>query len=580
MPVLLDLVFPMRATFLGLTVPLILLAAAFVSVPLAAAQDTTTYTISGRVVSDEGIPLEGVLVNGYTYHEDATRSSVGSNDDAVTDENGAYTLTLAAGKGWINVYYESWRQSTGREIAVDGDTDGLDFTLATPPPKTARIEGTVVDANGEPIEGADVTLQYMCCYAMEDVAYAEGGSGEGSDGVATSSTRPAIMPYPYPSHDDSNTTRTDADGKFAFDAYGGPRQITAYAKGYAQTTVQITAVENKTADVEVELLKVPDRDAILEGRIVDSATGLPLANAQVNARSLEWGRYAYATTDKDGHYRIQTVPGWTEISVSYWPSYAEPVPLTDEKIAAPRSLQQQYFPYTTMVDLDSGDNELGVDLDPKPQPTIALIGYVVDPTTKKAVSGAHVSVWNQETGDWGEATTDATGSYKILVRAGHYTANVWKEGHLGGSQSFVLDDDLTQRQDLILPKGEARWAPCYDDTDCGGPIMYAEKGYAMDGTATPAAAPAPAMMSSTAGSAGSTTEPATRTATEEAAATDSDSRSATFTGSGGGLPEYDPGDTSSIPAAKNEQTIQVPGAGLLIGIAALAGAAIAHARRK
>lgn len=575
MPALLALVFPMRATLLGLTAPLLLLAAAFASLPLATAQDATTYTISGRVVSDEGIPLEGVRVNAYTYHDDPTRSSVGSNDDALTNENGEYTLTLAAGKGWINVYYESWRQSDGRELAIDSDLEDVDFTLATPPPKTARIEGTVVDANGEPIEGAEVTLQYMCCYAMEDVAYAEGGSSEGSDGVATSSARPAIMPYPYPTHDDSNTTRTDADGKFAFDAYGGPRQITAYAKGYAQTTVQITAAPNETTDVEVELLKVPDRDAILEGRIVDSETGLPLANAQVNARSLEWGRYAYATTDKDGHYRIQTVPGWTEISVSYWPH--DPIPLTDEKIAAPRALAQQYFPYNTMVDLESGDNELGVDLDPKPKPTIALIGYVVDPTTNKAVSGAHVSVWNQETGDWGEATTDATGSYKILVRAGHYTASVWKQGHLGGSQSFVLDNDLTQRQDLILPAGETRWAPCYDDTDCGGPIMYAEKGVAMDsaGASTP---PAPA-MTSTAGSPGSTTTPALRTATEESAAADSDSRSATFTGSGGGLPEYDPGDTSSIPAAKNEETIQVPAAGLAIGLLALAGVALV-ARRK
>ncbi|HVM46154.1 MAG TPA: carboxypeptidase-like regulatory domain-containing protein [Candidatus Thermoplasmatota archaeon] len=583
----------MRALF-GLTVPLLLLLAAFsTAMPQAAAQETT-YTISGRVTSDAGVPLEGARVNAHTYPESDRRTfedKPGRYAEAVTDANGAYSFKLAAGQGWINVYYEEWRASDGREIDVSADAT-VDFTFATPPPKDAIIEGRVVDANGNPVRGAEVSLQGRCCHIIpmpaEDVPYREGntstgggssGNGSGASG-ATAIASPRIAPPPY-YHDDYATTYTDDDGRFRFAAYGGPRQVTAWAKGYAQTTVEVDAVPNETTRVELTLEKVPESDAVIAGRVIDARTGAPLAGAQVSVRSLEWGRYGWAETGPDGSFRVTTVPGWTEISVNYYPRHEEPMPLADADAASKPMILPvrgpQYYPDMQLVKLRSGENTLNAALEPKPQPNIALVGYVVDPETKKAVSGARVNVWNHENGDWGEAVTDATGSYKILVRPGHYSGSAWKEGYLGGTQSFRVGEDASQRVDILLPSGTPKYAPCYGaDDGCGS--------YPMPAYAEPMGAPAVSEDAKAGGLAAASAPSPTAAAPPATTAADLDrTRGQSFEGSGGGLPPYDPED-GAAPRTGEDGTqgdvVQVPGLGALGAALALVGAAVLAMRRR
>lgn len=607
----------MRVPLLGLTVPLLLLTAAFaVMSPPATAQDAS-YTISGKVTSDAGAPLEGVRVNAYTYYADRTRSSTSGNAEDVTDADGRYTLTLASGKGWINIYYEKWRQGDGREIDLTSD-QAVDFTLKTPPPRDAILTGVVRGPDGKPIEGAEVSLQYACCYAMPADATVvtdppapegntttasdnatEGASGEGSSASGVSYARPAIAIYP-PYYDDYQTTTTGADGVYRFEAYAGPRSIVAWAKGYAQTTIQTEAKSGETVTVDIDLEKVPEKSAVLTGRVVDATTGLPLAGAQVSVRSLEWGRYAWAETGTDGSYRITMLPGWTEISVNHYPRYEEPVLYDGEmKIAMPRPVGTQYYPYATVTKLASGENDLDVKLDSKPKPTIALLGYVLDPDTKTGIEGARVSVWSQDTGDWGEAITDATGSYKIMVRAGHFTANAWKDGYLSGQQSFIVEgDDATKRMNLLMPKGVTKWAPCYDETDCGGPIMYAKEGDVRSTTVEATATPVPPGYASTSGSSIPSDESRTGAPAPALAAADAQqdgtsgaagpdrTSAATFTGSGGGLPPYDPNSADDGATLNGAEGVEpgtgapVPGLGLAALLGVLALGALVLSRRK
>lgn len=590
----------MRTALLGLTIPLLLLTAAFATVVPQASAETAVHEVSGYVVSDSGTGLAGVRVTGYTYGEDPAASTLGEQM-ALTDADGRFTLGLAPGKGYVSVWYEEWRAGDEREILVEGPVNDLNFTLKTPPPRTAIVSGTIVDRAGNPIEGAEVRLEYGCCYAMPmetDAATppsepapepgTAGGSTDGSDAkmASGSSVRPAILP-PY---DDGATTTTGADGRFSFKSYAGPRQITAWAKGFAQTSVPIEARENEETQTRVELAKVPARDAILTGRVVDSA-GAPVGGAQVSVRSLEWGRYAEATTGADGSYRLETVPGWTEVSVNVWPNYGEPMPLmaeSDVAIARPLPLEPKYHPSSALIGLESGANTFDATLVMKPAPTIALTGYVVDPVSKGAVESARVSVWNHETGDWGEAITDATGSFRIMVRAGHYSGNAWKEGYLSATQSFLVNDGAAQRVDVLMPKGETRWAPCYDESDCGPVMMYArgeaKSAAVYDGPASQdaAATGAPAVPPA----AGMEPTPEDTMALEEESGTANPtegpdrSRSATFSGTGGGLPPYDPVATSSgsetpTPPAGSE----VPGLALVGLLAVLGLAALALRRR-
>lgn len=588
----------MKNALLGLTVPILLIfAAASATLVYPAVAQSTTYEISGVVVSDTGAPLSGVQVNGYTYSEDASRSGTSSNGFDTTDEEGRFTLNLAEGRGSISLYYEKWRRGDSREIVVDGHATDLTFTITTPPPKTAIIRGIVLGVDGSPIQGAEVQLSYGCCYAMPaetDAPETAPGSASGSDGVASSPpveekssvelTKPAVMP-PY--HDDYQVTKTGVDGRFEFEAYGGPRQIVAWATGYAQTSTDVNAKENAVTEVTIRLEKVPERNAVLEGRVVDSVTGVPIAGAHVSVRSLEWGHYTEAQTDNDGRYTIKTLPGWTEVSVNYWTPYPEPTPLASEgnamdadaaRLARPVPTDAQYFALSQVVKFKAGDNDGDFKLEAKPKATVALIGYVVDPDAKKGVEGARVSVWNHENGDWGEAITDATGSFKILVRPGHYSGNAWKDGYLSGATSFIVENSATQRVDLVLPKGTTKWAPCYTEEDCGPVIMYAdqakgassERGFT-SGSAPPAAPPAPGAPQASMGDA-----PAEG---DTAGSGPDNSRSASFSGAGGGLPPYDPSDTragATDPRAASE----VPAGGVLALLGVLGLGALAMRKRR
>lgn len=577
----------MNRSHVAFAVVIVLMALVGWSQPAVA--ETTLYSVAGKVTSDEGKPLAGVTIYGSTYSE----TGAGSDDKEVTAEDGSYVLKLAAGRGRIAVQHPEWNAYDGREITVDGDETGVDFTLKTPPPRTAIVEGRVLDAAGQPVAGATVRLDQGCCYLYEtppepatrDAAPpsdassggtepAQGGSGSASATSYYGRDDVAVMPVCC--YDYGQTQTTGEDGAFRFETYGGPRQLTAGAKGYAQTTVQVDAKDGTAIKQDIMLLKVPPADAVLRGRVTDAATGLPIANAQVNLANLEWSRYEYATTDAAGRYEITTIPGWSTLSVYPGYGYPEPMPVEGDALTIAKPVPTSgpsYYQYTVGLRVASGEATRDVKLEPKPAPDVVLQGYVVDPDAQKGIPGATVNVWNQDTGDWGSAVTDETGSYKMLVRPGHYTANAWAEGHLQGAVTFVIaeGEDL-KRVDLDAPKGETRSAPCdacYDDR------VYAAEGGAgaSSGSATIATREASTMQ---AGKSAPTAAPM--------AASDEDGRtSATaYAGSGGGLPEYNPAEAprteEGIAAAKEQAPVPAPGA--LLVVAAVGLAALVLARRR
>lgn len=575
--------------FLGLAAPVLIAFAFFaMAIPQAVAQ-TPTSTVSGTVVSDAGEPLAGANVAVYTFPADGKEPPYDSRGDATTTgPDGAFKLSVPAGKGYLNVYYDQWRASAQQDVDLtSGDVSGIVVTLKSPPPKTAIVEGRVVDANGAPVEGAEVRLEMGggCCIAYDTMPAVDappsdasattsasggaGSSGAASSEPATSSIAPSPGRYPCCYDYESPTMITGADGKFSFKTYAGPRQIVAQAKGFAQTTLPVEAKENQTVATDVTLEKIPAKDAAVSGRVLDAQTGAVLGRAQVSVRSLEWSRWANDETGADGSYRLLALPGWTEISVSYY-QYPEPVPLAEggmEKIA--RVPDVQYYTYTTIVDLRSGENEVDVKLVPKPKPSVALVGYVVDPETKKAVPGATVNVWNMDAGDWGSATTDATGSFRILVRPGQFQANAWKEGYLGGSQTFEVEDAATQRIDVLLPSGTQKWVPCYSDDDCGY-VLYKEA--STDSASVTARVAQPASAPQAEGADAGATGLGDANAAGFGAQT---GKGAAYQGEGGGLPAYEPEATSAV----GERAAPVPGLGVLALLGAAAAVALLARRR-
>lgn len=553
----------------------------------------TDYVVSGTVLGDSGEPAPKTYVDIWVTSAEGASFA----DKALVDPDGTFSLRVPAGKGHLSAYSDEWRTSTSQEVSITGDTTGIRLILATPPPKTATVSGIVTDLSGNPIEGATVTIGQGCCYAMPAVEPApatppsEGSGVSSSDAVAPTESR---MAYPYYYHGDHEEATTGADGKFSFTTYAGFRQVTAWAKGYAQTTLNVEAKADESVRADLKLEKVPDANAVVRGKVVDAKTGAPISGAGVSVSNVEWGRYEYATSAADGSFELKTLPGWTQITVYYYGDHGNVAYASDSAsgeakpaiapMPVPSGPQKQYYQYIQTLRLKAGDNNVDVRLEPKPEATIVLIGYVVDPDANKGVANANVNVWNQDTGDWGNAVTDQTGSYKLLVRPGHYTMNVWAEDHLPGAAMFVVSEDAkTVRFDIEAPAGTQKYAPC-DDCDPHPMPMYAERAETTEpGIASYDAGSEASKSYSTPGAPSSATSDGATTTKAEGPSTTDSTRAATLQGSGGGLPEYDPNKKtdSTLGGATTADPPRAPTPGLgLVAVLGLLGLAALALRRR
>lgn len=571
--------------------------------PEAAEGDATVVV---TVVDQDGDPIEGADVNGNTW----TQSTSGYDADK-TDEDGKATLTLPAGQGGVSANHPQYYGGYANFDATDGDAE-VEVVMQEKPKPDATLTGTVVDGDGDPVEGAQVWIHVD--YRGYEMRAAESGSGSSDRMVA-----------PYYCCPDAVQATTDEDGRFEAKVYSGDLNIQTTAKGYAGQNDRASVDEGDSEDIEITLEKAPPRDAVVRGRVVDADTGLPVANAGVNVNNLAWSDYGYAMTDATGAFEITTFPGYAQINV--WPSYgpvcmaaAEPVatdPVADtdeaeDTAASPPSdgetsaeggasepasdgdvakssimpcLDQesdkppkQYYTFVTQLVLESGSNDLPVRLEPKPEPATELVGYVLD--GDEGIPGAWINVRNEDTGEWGNAQTDKDGSYKIMVRPGHLVLDASADGFYPRSITLNVGDDDRVRQDVDLVKGTMRWVPC--DEDCyrtyGGGYAVAEKGYAYD-----------AAGSGTAGAPGATPPQMAgdgddARASEEAALSSGGASAFTagpktgpgansFVGGGGGLGPY---SASTVgPSDRNP----APGIGLVALVAAGALVALAARRR-
>ncbi len=566
-----------------LAVVLILLAGPIaLASPLAEASDAPRAYVNGFVYDEAGKPLADIVVEGRSYAPGTGHEVYARN---VTNAKGAFSLTLGEGKTIISANNEKTGRSTEQGIYLERDqTSEIKLVIESPPAKDAIVTGVVRGLDGKPIGGARVTISSGgCCYAM---AIAE-SAPKGDDGAANPppATQPSAdstssSPAPPGDSDEPRQTEariapirccydngyaetvTDKEGRYRLETYNGTHQLTATANHHAQTTVSVVLTSGKTVEKDLELEKVPGETSTLEGRVVDAKTGAPMSGAWVYLTNLEWSRYANAQTGRDGKFSLTTIPGWVQISIQP-PCCDNPEVELDAGLAR-SAASPEYRSYLKAFSLADGKSTQEFQLVPKAPATIVLTGYVVDPTTKKAVPDAWVNIWNQDSGDWGGARTDAAGSYKLLVRAGAHQITAYAEGYLNGADTILVESsDTVKRVDIQMPRGTSKYASC---EECYHNIAY--------DTATPVPAGAPGEKTSpdSASQSRGGSEMATRSETADSGG----SRATTYEGTGGGLPPYDPDNTGTIAAAEHAATIPQLG---LIGVL-LAGALVALAIRR
>ena len=124
-----------------------------------------THQIRGTVSGPSGEPLEGIAVQAFGEYPESPRgpwTALPTNTDGsfgIEVPTGTFRLRLSLESAGGGACFLGYFESNGkRTLAVtDEDVEGLAITLSDVPSKLCqRVEGVVVDAEGEPVAGREV----------------------------------------------------------------------------------------------------------------------------------------------------------------------------------------------------------------------------------------------------------------------------------------------------------------------------------------------------------------------------------------------------------------------------------------
>lgn len=545
-------------------------------------------TLTVQVLDDaSGDPIEGaeLTLTGY-FREGPTKRTT------TTDAEGRASIDLYEGENQVHIVRKGYRaHDFWTTPEHEQEIDRAPIRLVSVPAQSVTITGTVTDAaTGDPVQ-AYIQLR-------PDWERMEADKREGSGGSGAAEPERAMVYDPHHGSNNWNSTTTDTDGTFTMHAYPGHVVLSANRVDFVIAETKMTLSDGETKQADLTLNKMPEKSVTLSGTVRDAKSGDPIRGAAVNVQVPAWADHAWVRTDNEGQYSVKVRPGYTVVEVAhhgYWygddvvvmetregsdgeatassdgardsdgEAEAEPEPdAASSTLVAPPREGPQYYTKSEAFTTSAGENRtLDVALPPKPEPQTELVGYVVDAENQTGVAGAEVNYHNQETGDWGHATTDADGSYRFMVRGGYSTLRVWVDGYLPTVLDVSFPDDGRVRQDLHVQPGTYAqagwWDPDGHDRDC----CYAYEEASADGSP---------MMAKSGGSGAS--DDAARSQFESSAAAGGSPDGVRVEGEGGGLGPYDPATAPEDGRSDDDATRDAPApglmlAGLAIGLAAL-----------
>jgi hypothetical protein len=439
--------------------------------------------ISGRAfdaATDDALAGVNLYISNYYQPEGdkvgaTTIDGGGSSQwfNVVTDHDGTYALDVGAGSLHIQAELNGYDFASG-SFSVQNDTV-IDVPMRASEAGSVTLSGVLRDTSGAALAGGWVSVSpdYRS-YCDGDVCWAE---------ASPSYVEPDREgAWYYESHQGGyDSTETGKDGSWSLTTQPGDLRLYASGPGeYLPAEKRIQAEEGESKTVDLVLTPIPPDSVRIVGQVRDANDGSPIPYAQVSVENQQWGRYNWSQTDEDGMFEVWTKPGYTIIQVyagrEYWMpcdyggdravsssggsdgvSIAQPMPACE-----PVERAHGYFPrvLSLMAEADSTVSR-DFDLVRAPDPDAVFQGWLVNATSDKGIPNATVTFYNELTRDWGQATTDADGSYKILVHAGYYTVRAYADGYFDAVLNTDIESGQTKTVTLEMEPGQKRYGCCF-----------------------------------------------------------------------------------------------------------------------
>jgi hypothetical protein len=203
----------------------------------------------------------------------------------------------------------------------------------------------------------------------------------------------------------NTTTTTDVNGRYSMIVAGGTYTMTADATGYQTNTITgvvVTLGNVTTQNFSLAPVVVPPPpNGTIVGIMTNASSGSAISGASVTAGNIT------TAADTNGSYSISIAAGTYTMTVNAT-GYLDNT--TTGVVVTSGNLTTQNFSLAPLVVL------------PPPNGTIA--GTITNASSGSAISGANVTADNMT------ATTDANGSYTMIIGAGTYTVTARAIGYL------------------------------------------------------------------------------------------------------------------------------------------------------
>lgn len=281
----------------------------------------TTGSVTGRVMDNSSNPLQGVNVK---------LTADGNEYLAATDAEGTYTIGMVpSGTGFsITASKTDYQNGSidGINVISDNTTYLGDLVLtAVIKPGTGIISGKVLDAFGDPVQGAVITISSPAETGNRSVTIDPVETDDPSVTSGSAITVDFTTEGDSASADDSTTTGdsttesssaiTNASGDYLLNNLkaGTGYLITASKTGYQSVSIpEVTVIEGEITVVD-NIILVPVNKGMLSGKVTDEY-GNPVEGATVY---LSAGNKAYtAITNTAGIYTMTEVSAGTGYTLS------------------------------------------------------------------------------------------------------------------------------------------------------------------------------------------------------------------------------------------------------------------------
>ncbi|PCR90931.1 carboxypeptidase regulatory-like domain-containing protein [Natrinema ejinorense] len=411
-------------------------------------------TVEGTVTDADGAPIAGATV------------TVG-DEQTTTDDNGSYALELEGGEYTLEITADGYEDATENVTLESDSTVTVDVTLSEPEPAVGTVEGTVTDADSEPVANATVTVGDEQTTTADDGSYAlelepgeytleitADGYEDASENVSVEADSTATVDVTLETPDD------DGDEGDEDDSGEGSDEVATTVESVNDN--EIASANDAIGSFNAEL----QQKAGLVGADVENVSEVdPVEAESVSEAQAEADRLRADADDREAAIFDRVVAvinqgGIADVDPAEVQSPADARDVADDleeqgglAETAAQSLRDAADIVETDIqpNLNGAADQLEALEDDDPTPTVGTLEGTVTDTDGERVANATVAVGDEQT------TTAEDGSYALELESGEYELTVSAAGYEDASENVTVEANSTVTVDVSLVRS--------DDTD-------------------------------------------------------------------------------------------------------------------